>query len=145
MAYDVAQLLAKSDAELDFLFQESQSGPIPNGPARGVAIAANATSFGTIIARIVNTWLWKGKTFDATRQMLRNRVSIFGLNAIAADIYHGESLLDGKACIVLDYSKRAIFVKSLRDEVRMIAPNTYLGRVYWRNKPTIHFALQFEE
>jgi hypothetical protein len=53
------------------------------------------------------------------------------------------SLADGKPCIVLDYSKTSMVAQRVRDEIRLIAPNTYLGKVYWDNKPTIHFALQF--
>jgi hypothetical protein len=142
-AYDVNQLLDKSDAELDDLFKQSESGPIPDGPADGIAIVTNDTRFASIIARIVNHWAWQGKSFDARHGTLRNRITSFGFNAIVAEAYVGPSLLDGKPCIVLDYSKTSTVAERVRDEIRLIAPNTYLGRVYWQNKPTIHFALQF--
>jgi hypothetical protein len=53
------------------------------------------------------------------------------------------SWLDGKECIVLDYAKTSLVAKHIRDEIRLIAPNFYLGRVYWDSKPSLHFALQF--
>jgi len=30
----------------------------------------------------------------------------------------------------------------VRDEIRLIGPGIYLGRVYWENKPILFFALQ---
>lgn len=145
MAYDVQQLLEKSDAELDALFQQSPAGPIPDGPANGTAIVANDTKLAGIIADLINGFAWQGKTFDAQHGTLRNRVGVLGLDAIVAQVYYGPSLLDGKECIVLDYSNTSIVADRVRDEIRLIAPDTYLGRVYWSDKPTVHFALQFGE
>jgi hypothetical protein len=143
MAYDVGQLLEMRDQELDALFSKSEPGPIPDGKAAGTAIVANATRFAKIIARLVHYFGWQGKTFDARHGTLRNRITVFGFNAIVAQVYLGPSLFDEKPCIVLDYSRTSEVAERVRDEIRLIAPNTYLGRVYWKNKPTIHFALQF--
>jgi hypothetical protein len=30
----------------------------------------------------------------------------------------------------------------IRDEIRLIAPNVYLGEVYWNKSRLIHFALE---
>jgi len=147
MAYDVKQLLGKTDQELDAMFTAAQAGPLPDGEAEGTAIIANGTPFSDAIARVVNLFGWQGKTFhreDARHATLRNRITVFGINAIVAEVYYGPSLLDQKECIILDYSKTSTVAARVRDEIRLIAPNTYLGRVYWENKPTIHFALQFE-
>jgi hypothetical protein len=143
MAYDVEQLLEKTDAELDAMFGAADAGPIPDGKAEGTAIVANGTKFSSTIAKIVNLFGWQGKTFDAKHGTLRNRITAFGFNAIVAEVYFGPSIFDQKNCIVLDYSKTSTVAERVRDEIRLIAPNTYLGRVYWENKPTIHFALQF--
>lgn len=143
MAYDVDQLLEMSDRELDDLFRKSPAGPIPNGPAEGTAIVANGTRFSGVIARIINHFTWQGKTFDAKHGTLRNRILSIGINAIVAQVYEGPSLLDQKPCIVLDYSQTSEVAERIRDEIRLIAPNTYLGRVYWEDKPALHFALQF--
>jgi hypothetical protein len=145
MPYDVDQLLDKSDAELDALFMRSPAGPIPDGRTEGTAIVANDTKFSGVIARIVNHFGWQGKIFDARKGILCNRITAFGINAILAEVYTGKSLLDGRPCIVIDYSKTSIVAERVRDEIRLIAPNTYLGRVYWNDKPSIHFALQFGE
>jgi hypothetical protein len=141
--YDVQQLLKMSKADLDALFGKSPAGPIPNGPANGTAIVAPGTSISKEIAWVVQHFAWQGKTFDAAHGTLRNRITPFGIPEIVAEVYLGKSLADGKECIVLDYSKTSILADRVRDEIRLIAPNTYLGKVYWDNKPTIHFALQF--
>jgi len=143
MAYDVKQLLDKSANDLDALFRKSPPGPIPDGPAEGTAIVASGTKFSHEIAKVVNLFGWQGKTFDAKHGTLRNRITAFGFNAIVAEVYLDNSLIDGQPCIVLDYSKTSTVAERVRDEIRQIADKTYLGRVYWDNKPNIFFALQF--
>ena len=71
------------------------------------------------------------------------RFTHFGFNAIIAKVYKGPSWFDQKECIVLDYSKTSLVARWIRDEIRLIDPNFYLGRVYWGEKPLIHFALEF--
>jgi len=144
MPYDVLQLLKMSNDQLDQLFGGSAAGDIPDGPAKGTAIIAPGTQFSSEIAELVNLFAWKGKTFDAKRKVLRNRILPLGLNAIVATIYKAPSWLDNKECIVLDYSETSLVAQWIRDEIRLISPNFYLGRVYWDKKPLIHFSLQFQ-
>jgi hypothetical protein len=144
MAYDVPQLLEMSDQQLDQLFSSSPAGDIPDGAAKGTAIIANGTQYSADIAEFVNLFVWEGKTFDAKKGVLRNRILGFGLNAIIAKVYKAPSWFDNKECIVLDYSETSLVARWIRDEIRLINPNFYLGRVYWDKKPLIHFALQFQ-
>ena len=139
-----ADLFGMSGAELDQLFGASPSGPIPDGEAKGTAIIAPGTSFCPEIAEIINIFAWQGKTFDAQHGVLTNRILPFGLNAIVAEVYTGPSWFDQKDCIVLDYSKTSQLAHWIRDEIRLIAPSLYLGRVYWDKSPLIHFSLQFQ-
>src|SRR4029450_10223384 len=104
---------------------------------------APGTVFSSDLAEVVSLFVWKGKTFDAEHGVPPNRISMIGLNAIVATVYKAPSLLDKKECIVLDYSKTSLVAKWIRDEIRLIGPNFYLWRVYWSNKPILHFALQF--
>jgi hypothetical protein len=143
MAYDVPQLLSMSHAELDSLFTESAAGDIPNGEATGTAIVAPGTKYTQETATLINHFAWQGKNFDATRGVLRNKILPFGLNAIVATVYKGESWLDGKECIVLDYSETSLVAHWIRDEIRQIGPGLYLGNVYWDKSRLIYFALQF--
>ena len=66
-----------------------------------------------------------------------------GLNAIIARVYKGPSWLDGKECIVLDYSETSLIAHWIRDEIREVAQSVYLGKVYWSEKRLIYFALEF--
>jgi hypothetical protein len=144
MAYDVPQLLQMSNEGLDQLFSSSPAGDIPDGAAKGTAIIAPGTRFSAEIAEMINLFAWQGKTFDAKRGVLRNRILLLGLNAIVATVYKGPSWFDNKDCIVLDYSETSLVARWIRDEIRCVSPNFYLGRVYWEKKPLIHFALQFQ-
>ncbi len=143
MPYDTRELLQMSQKQLDELFMQSPPGEIPDGEGRGTAIIAAGTKYSQEIADIVSRFAWQGKVFDAKAGLLRNEILPFGLNAIIASVYKGTSLLDGKECVVLDYSKTSLVAHWIRDEIRLISPGIYLGQVYWDKKRLIHFALQF--
>jgi hypothetical protein len=143
MAYTTNQLLAMSQADLDKLFTASKAGPIPNGEAHGTAIIAPGTKFSGETASLISHFAWQGKVFDAAKGLLKNKILPFGLNAIVARVYKGPSWLDGKECIVLDYSDTSIVAQWVRDEIRMIQPKFYLGKVYWKKTRLIDFSLEF--
>jgi hypothetical protein len=144
MPYDVPQLLQMSQAELDALFTGSEAGPLPDGQAEGTAIVAPGTTFSANIAKFISVFAWQGKVFDPKAGQLKNRIGPFGLNAIIAKVYKAPSWLDGKECIVLDYSETSMIAHWIRDEIRLIqAPGLYLGKVYWDKTRLIDFALQF--
>jgi hypothetical protein len=143
MAYDVPRLLSMSQTQLDDLFRASPPGEIPDGEAKGTAIVAPGTSYSEEIAEFINHFAWQGKTFDAAKGVLRNRILPLGLSAIIAKVYKAPSWLDGKECIVLDYSDTSLLARWIRDEIRQIGPGTYLGKVYWDKKRLIDFVLRF--
>ncbi len=143
MAYDVPQLLAMSQAQLDDLFRASPPGDIPDGQAKGTAIIAPGTKYTQSIAEIINHFGWQGKIFDAQKGVLKNRILAFGFEAIVAKVYKGPSWLDDKECIVLDYSETSLVAHWIRDEIRLIGPGFYLGKVYWSKSRLIDFCLQF--
>jgi len=144
MTYDVQQLLRMSQQDLDALFTASDVGPIPEGQADGTAIIAPGTTYSLEIATFIKYFAWQGKVFDPAAGQLKNRIGPFGLNAIIANVYKAPSWLDGKECIVLDYSQTSVVAHWIRDEIRLIqAPGLYLGKVYWGKERLIDFALQF--
>lgn len=143
MAYDVPQLLKMSQAQLDELFTNSAPGEIPEGEAHGTAIIAPGTTYSPEIASFINHFAWQGKTFDAKKGVLRNRILSLGISAILAKVYKGTSWMDGKECIVLDYSDTSLVAHWIRDEIRQIGPGLYLGKVYWKKDRLIDFALAF--
>lgn len=143
MAYDVQQLLGMTQEQLDELFKASPAGDIPDGEAEGTAIIAPGTKYSGYIAQVVNHFGWQGKVFDGQHGFLKNRILLFGIEAIVAKVYKGPSWLDGKECIVLDYSDTSIVAQRVRDEIRLISPGLYLGKVYWGKDRLIDFCLQF--
>ena len=143
MAITVPDLLKMSQAQLDELFTNSPPGEIPDGEAKGTAIIAPGTTYTDEIAEFINHFAWQGKNFDSKKGALKNRILPFGLNAIIAKVYKGPSWLDGKECIVLDYSETSLLAHWIRDEIREVAPGLYLGKVYWGKKRLIDFSVEF--
>lgn len=143
MSYDVAKLLAMSQTQLDDLFRASPPGDIPDGPAEGTAIIAPGTRYSEHIAKVINHFGWQGKVFDAAKGVLKNSISVFKVEAIVAKVYKGPSWLDGKECIVLDYSGTSLVAHWIRDEIRLIDKGFYLGKVYWGKDRLIDFCLKF--
>ena len=144
MPYDANKLMSMSQAELDDLFRASEAGPIPSGSATGTAIIAPGTKYSAHIAEVINRFGWQGKVFDAEKGVLKNRVLVFGFEAILAKVYKAPSWLDNKECIVLDYSETSLLAHYIRDEIRLIGPGFYLGKVYWNKSRLIDFALEFK-
>ncbi|HSQ28406.1 MAG TPA: hypothetical protein VLN49_01065 [Gemmatimonadaceae bacterium] len=150
---DPQEFLQMSSERLDDLFRASPAGEIPVGQGEGTAIIAPHTPISDPVAKFIHIFSWKGKVFehDAAnpgRGWLKNRLLITGTKAIIAEVYKGSSWLDGKDCIVLDYSHTSIVAQWIRDEIRLVSPGVYLGIVWWgKEKPSahrlIHFALKF--
>lgn len=143
MAITVGQLLDMSTEELDELFRGSPPGRIPAGEADGTAIVTPGTPFADIAAKVAQAVAWQGKVFDRESGTLRNRVTPAGVEEIAARVYNGFSWFDGLPCIVLDYSETSFVAQSIRDEIREVAPELYLGIVYVGDTRTIFFSLAF--
>jgi hypothetical protein len=145
----LTDLLGRSQAELDALFKLYPAGPIPTGNAEGEAIVCPGTFWSRIIARFVHALAWKGKIFtanpDGNGATLENKLSTLGVPGIVARVYYTSSWIDGKECIVLDYSMTSLLARKIRDEIRLIDPESrlYLGKVWWGQTRLVDFALQF--
>ena len=140
--YDVPRLLQMSRAELDDLFSARDPGSIPDGKGKGTAIVAPGSELNVVLAHLIRILWWQGKIFDARAGRLRNRILALSIGAIVAKVYPGTSWLDGKPCIVLDYSETSFVAKRIRDEIRQVQPGLYLGKVYWGKTRLIDFALE---
>lgn len=141
----VQSWLSKSRAELDDIYRNAAAGEIPAGDTQGTAILAGS-KYSQTAAKLARVLAWQGKVFDlfsADRQsgILVNKVTPFGLKCIVAKVYRDTSWLDGKETIVIDYSKTSLLAKVIRDEIREIEPGVYLGKVWWRRKRVLDFAL----
>jgi hypothetical protein len=130
--------------DLEELFANAPAGDIPVGTGRGQALMGTGTFAARPLRTFVRRLAWQGKVFDDTHR-LRNLISPFGAKAIAADVYIDESRLDGRPCVVLDYSKTSRIAGWVRDEIRQIGPGLYLGLVYVRSRRApIRFSLEFD-
>lgn len=143
MARTTKTLLDMSQEELDDLFRRSEPGPIPEGDAAGTAIVKPGTIIAEVAAPVVSGLAWQGKVFDPASGTLRNKITPAGIEEIAARVYKDASWFDGKECIVLDYSQTSTVAEAVRDEIRLVGPQLYLGIVFIKEKKTINFALQF--
>jgi hypothetical protein len=143
MSYDINQLLHMTTPQLDALFASAPVGDIPDGEGKGTAIIGAGTVFTPVIASFINHFAWQGKVFDAKAGLLKNLIGPFGVAAIVAKVYKGQSWFDNKECIVLDYSQTSVVAGWIRDEIRMIEPKFYFGEVFGEGKRIFHFSLQF--
>jgi hypothetical protein len=142
---DVQDLLEMSENELDELFRRSPPGEIPDGDAEGTVLVAEGPTVSKFTGRIARAVAWQGKVFNREKGELRNKVGPLGLHLVRAKVYKEPSWFDGKETIVLDYSKTSFVAKSIRDEIREVAPRLYLGLVFQRRSKVLHFALKFSQ
>lgn len=140
--------LGKSREELDAVYRNAQPGTIPGGDTQGTAILAGS-SLSKLVAVLARLFAWQGKVFDLFASdgqagILVNKISPFGLKLIVAKVYLGQSWMDGKDTIVIDYSKTSLLAKAIRDEIREVEVGVYLGKVWWGKKRILDFALTRE-
>jgi hypothetical protein len=140
---DAAHLLRLTRAELDALFARSDAGPVPDGECRGTLIVPLDAVALRGAAALVGNLAWRGKAFDAKAGRATNLLSPFGIRAATAEVRKAPSRLDGRECIVLDYSRTSLVARGIRDELRLVRPGLYLGRAHWRGVRLIDFALEF--
>ncbi len=120
------QLVRMSAADLSALYATSPAASVPSGFVPGRAIKNPGSRFTATNARATGL-LWKGKIFRDDGTMI-NRLG-GGLKAIPADVYVGESLVDGQPSLIFDYSRSKLW-PDVRDEVREVSPGLYLGIMY---------------
>lgn len=136
-------LLLRTNRSLDELFRRSPAGDVPRGRSVGTAVFFPGTGAAPALARVVRALAWKGKVFDPQRNELANLLGPFGFPAVRAAVYTGESLVDGQNCVVLDYSRTSLLARWVRDEIRLVAPGTYLGVAWLRRRRVAWFVLRF--
>lgn len=141
----IQQWLGKSRQELDEIYRNAGPGAMPEGDTRGTAILAGSP-VARMVAALAGLLAWQGKVFDrfapeCQAGVLVNKITPFSLTFIVAKVYRGDSWMDGKPTIVIDYSKTSFFARLIRDEIREVEPGVYLGKVWWRKRRVLDFAL----
>ena len=146
---DANSLLDMRSSDLDALFQNRPAGEIPQGTADGTIVWLPGTRLARPAARVLGATVWRGKVFRPTSRDLKNRLGPTGFPAIRAEVGPGESWLDDRPCVLLDYSRSSRICGWIRDEIREVSPGVYLGlawgvgRVFGGRKLLLRFALTF--
>lgn len=122
------QLTCLSWSDLEQLYRQAAPGTIPAGYLRGRAIYCPCDKFSLTRSKVSQA-LWHGKHFCPADGMLINQWCL-AMRAVRARVCYGESWLDGKPSIVMDYRGMAHVWSDVRDEIREVAPGLYLGLMY---------------
>lgn len=129
--YTLDQLVRMDRAQLEALYRAAELGHVPTGVTNGRAIRNPGGRLTVPVSRVTRV-LWQGKVFTDDGMMV-NRV--LGVRAVHARVYVGESWLDGRPAVVMDYAGTSRLFPDVRDEVREVSPGVWLGVMYVR-KPT---------
>jgi hypothetical protein len=143
MVLNVEHLLDMTQSQLDELFRNSPAGTIPNGEGDGMVLLGEGTELSELAAELYHLFVWQGKVFYPEKGILYNRLSPLGIEASLAKVYMGKSVVDGKECIIVDYSQTDPVTPWARDEIRQLAPKLYLGIAYAKDERLFDFSLIF--
>ena len=144
MTTTTAAPLDLSATQLDELYAASPAGEIPTGRSSGTAIFFAGKRAARPMAAVARVLLWQGKQFRPETHDLKNLLSPFSLPGLRAEVYIGDSWFDGQPCIVIDYSKSSRLARSIRDEIRQIGPNDFVGVVFRGSRRLgVYFSLRF--
>ena len=121
-------LVRMSPCELETLYRNATAGTMPVGFYPGKAIWAAGTKCAVPLA-CLSSLIWQGKDFDPCTQIMTNKNWV---PSFKAKVFYGPSWLDGQPSIIMDYAETSKLMKTVRDEVREIAPGLYLGIMYVR-------------
>jgi hypothetical protein len=136
----VDQLLALNQVQIESIYRQGTVAGLPAGRVRGTAILSPGTSRARLLSRGARL-VWQGKIIDPADASAVNR--FFGLKMIRAQVYQGQSWLDGGPSLILDYSQTSKIYAANRDEIRLVAPGLYLGLMYARTTPYPSLSLVF--
>jgi hypothetical protein len=140
----IDEMRAMRQSELNDVYLAAEAGPLPSGDSAGTAVFFAGTVIDPAVQYLAS-FIWQGKVFDSDEPFLMNKV--LGFKAIKAKVFYGESLLDGEESVIIDYKDTSLLFGPVRDEIRIVAPNVYLGRAYLRtwvgSYNVVNFILNF--
>jgi len=112
--------------EFEALFRQSDLGCTPCGQTRGAVLYADSRH-PRVKARLQGI-AWKGKHFHGDGSLTNRWLG--GVHAISTDTRVEPSWIDGQPCLVMQYPSNAPIFANVRDELRQIAPDVWLGRSF---------------
>jgi hypothetical protein len=132
---DERALRRMNNRELDLLFRSSPAGPIPHGRLPGTALLFPGSRICGPLAAVVRLAFWQGKVTDDSARSLKNLIGPFGIRTIKARLAYDGSRVDGEDCVLIDYSTTSHVARMVQDEIRLVAPDLYLGVAWlWRRR-----------
>jgi hypothetical protein len=132
---DERSLRRLDNGELDLLFRSSPAGDLPKGLLSGTGLLFPGTRACGPLAWLVHRLVWQGKETEPSGRSLKNLVGPLRMRAIRALLSHDRSWVDGRECVLIDYSTTSTVARMVRDEVRLVAPGLYLGVVWlWKRR-----------
>lgn len=134
------QLIRMNRCELLALYRGGVAKPPPCGFVDGWAIYQPGR-WSTVPRAHFTRMLWKGKEFSADGTTMINHVG--KLRLVKADVFPGESWLDGQPTWVFDYCGTSRLFSNVRDEVREVSPGVYLGLTHLRKRCGAELAVFF--
>ena len=142
----VTKWLRSSRSELDDIYRNAKVGTLPNGDTAGTAIIWWLGFLATPLALLFRLLVWQGKVVDifapaCEAGVLVNKVTPLRLKFIVAKVCRGNSWMDGKDTIIIDYSATSFFFRAVRDEIREVEAGVWLGKVWLGKLRVADFAL----
>jgi hypothetical protein len=135
-------LVRMSRCELESLYCRACPAPMLDGCYRGKSIRWAGSCLAVPDSKLTGC-LWKGKHFDSCSGTLVNQWC-GGVEKVHANVYCGESWLDGKPSLIMDYRGSSPVVwHNGRDELREICPGLYLGVMFKDKCPQPKFVRFF--
>jgi hypothetical protein len=128
-SYTPRQLIRMQDCQLQEIYRHGRLTAAPCGSAKGWAIIKPGR-LTTVPRTHLTRLLWQGKEFSCDGGTMINHA--FGIRIVQAQVYQGESWLDGQPSLIFDYQCTSKLFAGVRDEVREIGPGLYLGLTHIR-------------
>ena len=137
-----AALLAAGNSALDELFRAAPAGAVPDGNMTGTVLAFTGTGLARPLAAVTRLLLWQGKVVNRRRGVLKNKLTPLRLRAVIALVEPAPSWVDDRPCVLLDYSRTSLVARAVRDELRLVGPQLYLGVVWLGRRRVLWFTLR---
>lgn len=126
--------------ELDELFAGADPGEPISGSVEGIGLSLGplaASVPATLLGEGFRALAWRGKRFDTNGA--KNLMTPFGLPLMSAHTRTETGTVDGRPSLVVDFSGTTGL--PVRDELRQVGPNLYLGINLFAGRKTAYFAL----
>ena len=125
--YTLDDLARRPWCELEAIYRAADAGTAPCGFMRGHVVFRDDDFLAGPRSKL-NNFAWQGKHFSDGALINQFR----GVKMIRAKVAPGDSWLDGRPALILDYHHTSLLWFDVRDEMREVSPGVYVGCMYLR-------------